>query len=54
MSSGAVFFLVLFVSIGGMVALYLAIEGETRDLPRMDRDDAERQAQAEGKKYNRK
>lgn len=35
---------VLFVGVGGMVLLYLAIESETDGRPRMDRGDAERLA----------
>ncbi|ELZ91958.1 hypothetical protein C440_16639 [Haloferax mucosum ATCC BAA-1512] len=54
MSSGIGLFLILLLSVGVPVVIYLAIRGETRDLPKMDRHDAEQQAREEGKRYNQK
>ncbi|EMA02444.1 MULTISPECIES: hypothetical protein [Haloferax] len=47
MAIGVVFIFVLLLSVGGMFVLYHAIQRETRDLPRMSREEAERKARDE-------
>ncbi|EMA01660.1 hypothetical protein [Haloferax denitrificans] len=49
---GLVFLLFALLSIGAAVALYAAIRDETRDLPTMSREEAERRARDEGMRYN--
>ncbi|ELZ92553.1 MULTISPECIES: hypothetical protein [Haloferax] len=49
---GLVFFLFALLSIGAAVALYAGIQAETRDPPTMSREEAERRARDEGRRYN--
>ncbi|WP_424007959.1 hypothetical protein [Haloferax denitrificans] len=49
---GLVFFLFALLSIGAAIALYAAIQSETRDPPTMSREEAERRARDEGRRYN--
>ncbi|MFC7129100.1 hypothetical protein [Haloferax chudinovii] len=51
-AGGLVFLLFVLLSIGAAVALYAAIRDETRDLPTMGREEAERRARGEGRRYN--
>ena len=44
MVEAAIAVLVLLVALGGTVLLWYAIEGETADIPRMSRSEAERVA----------
>lgn len=38
----------------GPLLLYVLMQRETQNLPRMDRDEAERRAKEEGRRYNRR
>ncbi|MFC7204541.1 hypothetical protein ACFQJC_13525 [Haloferax namakaokahaiae] len=50
---GLVFVLFLGLALVFPLVLYWAMESETKDLPRMDREEAERRAREEGERYNR-
>jgi len=51
-AGGLVVFLFVILSIGAAIALYAAIRDETRDPPTMSREEAERRARDEGRRYN--
>jgi hypothetical protein len=53
-ADGVVFVLVFALALGVPLLLYWAMERETANLPRMDREEAERRAQQEGQRYNRR
>ncbi|WP_410765592.1 hypothetical protein [Haloferax sp. DFSO60] len=52
-AEGFVFVFFLVLALGIPLVLYWAMESETKNLPRMDREEAERRAREEGEKYNR-
>ncbi|KAB1186653.1 MULTISPECIES: hypothetical protein [Haloferax] len=51
-ADGSVFLLVFALAIGVPLVLYWAMQRETENLPRMDREEAERRAKEEGARYN--
>ncbi|KTG30988.1 hypothetical protein [Haloferax profundi] len=53
-ADGFVFVLFFALAIGAPLVLYWAMQQETKNRPKMDRNEAERRAKAEGEKYNRR